>query len=328
MEDRVVVTYQPDEEEREMYQKCLGDLAQVTSLENLRDRGWRKAMGEANVIISRSFSPEEIPQGDILCMTRATFIQLIFSGADNVPFALIPEQATVATNSGAFAEPIAEHVLAMTLSLAKSLCQKHDLLARGEFDQSGLNRQLNGQVCGIIGFGGNGKAVAKIMSAIGMRVYGINRSGITDGPVDFIGAVDDLKKVLEESDVVVLTLPLTRETMDVIGHKQLEWMKRDAILINVARGGVVNQKALYAHMRANPDFRVGIDTWWSEPSSHGVFTLQYPFFDLPNLIASPHIADHVPGMMSRATKRALENVRNYLLGKPVRGVVKRSDYVG
>jgi phosphoglycerate dehydrogenase-like enzyme len=89
-----------------------------------------------------------------------------------------------------------------------------------------------------------------------------------------------------------------------------------------------NQKALYEHMKANPDFRVGIDTWWSEPSSHGIFTLEHPFFELQNLIGSPPIADHVPGMMPKATKQALENVKNYLLGKAVHGVVKRNDYVG
>jgi len=221
MRNRVVVTYAPDEEERESYRKCLGDLAPVAYLENLSGRDRRKALGEANVIISYSFSPEEIRQGDIPCMMSTTFIQLIFSGADNAPFALIPEQITVASNPGAFAEPI-----------------------------------------------------------------------------------------------------------DLIDYRELEWMKRDAILINVARGGIVNQKALYEHMKANPDFRVGIDTWWSEPSSHGIFTLEHPFFELQNLIGSPHIADHVPGIMPKATKQALENVKNYLLGKAVHGVVKRNDYVG
>lgn len=91
MRNRVVVPYAPDEEERESYRKCLGDLAQVTYLENLSGRDRRKALGEANVIISCSFSPEEIRQGDIPCMMSTTFIQLIFSGADNVPSALIPE---------------------------------------------------------------------------------------------------------------------------------------------------------------------------------------------------------------------------------------------
>ncbi len=327
MENRIVVTYTPNEEEQKIYQDCIGDLARVVYIEDLPEKDRIEMLEDADVIISQSFSQKEIQQGEISSISRAKFIQLIFSGADNVPFELIPEEITVASNPGAFAEPIAEHVLAMTLSLAKSLYQKHELLVSGEFDRSGFNKFLKGGVCAIVGFGGNGKEVAKIMRAIGMKVYGINRMGITDVPVDFIGTIDELKKVLEESDVVVLTIPLTQKTRDLISHKELEWMKQDAILINVARGDVINQEALYEHMKANPDFSVGIDTWWSEPDFHGTFKLDYPFFEMPNLIGSPHIADHVPGMMPKATKKALENVKNYLLGKKIQGVLKREDYL-
>jgi glycerate dehydrogenase len=327
MKYSVVVLYTPKEGEEKIYQECFGGLAQVTFIDDRPQNDRIEALEQADVIISRSLSKKEIQPAEISSINKAKFVQLIFAGADNVPFAIIPEEMTVASNPGAFAEPIAEHVLAMALSLAKSLHRKHELLARGEFDQPGFNQFLKGGICGIVGFGGNGKEIAKAMNGIGMKIYAINRHGKTDGFVDFIGAMDQLKKVLEESDVVVLTIPLTRKTRDLIGRTELEWMKRDAILINVARGGIINQKALYEHMEANPDFRVGIDTWWSEPASHGSFNLEYPFFELPNLIGSPHIADHVPGMMPKATKRALENVRNYLFGKEVRGVLKRGDYL-
>ena len=103
-------------------------------------------------------------------------------------------------------------------------------------------------------------------------------------------------------------------------------MKPDAILINVARGDIINQKALYEHMASHPEFRTGIDTWWSEASSHGKFKLEYPFFDLPNFLGSPHNADIVPHAMLNATRQALNNVKNYLQGHPVRGVLKREDY--
>lgn len=327
MEKCVAVTYMPNELEQKVYRDCIGGLAQITCIENLPEKERIEVLKQADVIVSMSFSQKEIQHREISSICKARFIQIIFSGADSVPFEIIPEEITVASNPGAFAEPIAEHVLAMTLSLAKSLPRKHELLARGKFDRSGFNRFVKGGVCGIIGIGGNGKEIAKIMSAIGMKVYGINRNGKTDAPVDFIGTIDNMRKVLEESDVVVLTVPLTQETRNLISYTELEWMKRDAILINVARGAVINQEALYKHMKANPDFRVGIDTWWSEPDFHGTFNLEYPFFELQNLIGSPHIADHVPGMMPEATKKALENVKNYLLGKKVQGVLKREDYL-
>ena len=104
-------------------------------------------------------------------------------------------------------------------------------------------------------------------------------------------------------------------------------MKPDAILINVGRGDVIDQPALYAHLKSNPDFRAGIDTWWSEPVSHEDFTMEYPFCKLPNFIGSPHIADHVPGSIAHATRWALENVKNYLLGKDIHSVLNRSDYL-
>jgi phosphoglycerate dehydrogenase-like enzyme len=126
---------------------------------------------------------------------------------------------------------------------------------------------------------------------------------------------------------VVVTTPLTRETRDMIAEKELQWMKKDAILINVGRGDVINQRALYEHLKAHPDFRAGIDTWWSEPVGKEDFILNYPFFNLPNIIGSPHIADHVPGAMLNATRSALENVRNFLLGNKLRGVLNREDYL-
>ena len=104
-------------------------------------------------------------------------------------------------------------------------------------------------------------------------------------------------------------------------------MKPDAILINVGRGDVINPQALYEHLKSNPDFRAGIDTWWSEPVSQGNFTLEYPFYKLPNFIGSPHNADHVPGAILHATRLALENVKHFLLGEDIRGVLDRSDYL-
>jgi len=159
-----------------------------------------------------------------------------------------------------------------------------------------------------------------------MKIFGINRRGTTDAPVEFVGKASDLKKALENSDVVVVTTPLNRETRDLIGRNELEWMKEDAILINAGRGDVINQKALYDHLKSHPNFRAGIDTWWSEPADRGELTLDFPFFELPNIIGSPHCADHVPQSMAGATRKALENVKRFLLGNNIRGVLDRDDY--
>jgi phosphoglycerate dehydrogenase-like enzyme len=132
---------------------------------------------------------------------------------------------------------------------------------------------------------------------------------------------------LQAADVVVVTPPLTRETRNLIGKKELTWMKPVAIVINVGRGDVINQQALYTHLETNPDFRAGIDTWWSEPTGTEAFIRDYPIFDLPNNIGSPHVADHVPYSMPDATRIALGNVRNFLMGNDIRGVLNRNDYL-
>jgi phosphoglycerate dehydrogenase-like enzyme len=201
------------------------------------------------------------------------------------------------------------------------------LLQQGIFDQSGQNKLLKGCVCGIIGLGGNGAAVAKKMRALGLKIYAVDVNPTPCIEVDFYGSTEeDLFEVLHRSDIVVLTVPLTRHTRGMIGQEALNKMKNDAILINVARGEVIQQEALYAYLLANHDFKVGIDTWWEEPASHGAFRVKYPFFDLPNVIGSPHIADMVPGTMLSATRLAVENIRNLLTGKAIRGVLSRQDY--
>ena len=322
----VFVTYEPGVDEREIYREILEDLAQIHFRKNESESKRIKLLKEAEIIIALSFSQKEIDPAEISLLQNVRFIQLIYAGADNIPFKLIPEDIILASNAGAFAEPIAEHVLALVLALAKDLMPNNKMLGEGRFDRSGFNQELRGGICGIIGFGGNGKAIAGTMQAMGMQVYGINRSGKTDASIDFIGHTTDLKTVLESSDVVVVTTPLNRDTRDLIGEKELAWMKEDAILINVGRGDVINQKALYDHLKSHPDFRAGIDTWWSEPADRGELELDFPFFELSNIIGSPHCADHVPQSMPGATRKALENVKRFLLGNNIRGVLDRNDY--
>ena len=326
MDKNIIVTYNPGTGEKEIYRDILEDLAQVHYIKDSSKNDRIELLNTADIIIALSFSQKEINHTEISLLQKVRFIQLIYAGADNIPFEFIPHDIILASNVGAFAKPIAEHVLALTLALAKKLVPKNKQMREGKFDRSGFNQELRGGVCGIIGFGGNGKEIAKTMQAMGMQIHGINRSGKADSSIDFIGSVDAIRKVLEASHVLVVTTPLTRDTKDLIGRQELGWMRKDAILINVGRGAVINQKALYDHLKTNPDFRAGIDTWWSEPVGNEAFKLDYPFFDLPNIIGSPHIADHVPGSMPNATRRALENVKNFLIGNKLRGMLRREDY--
>jgi phosphoglycerate dehydrogenase-like enzyme len=323
---QIAITYLANQQERRAIDSVLGDISDIFYLPGLKSQERTFVLEKSDVILSRSFAETEITLQDVVQLKSTRLIQLIFAGADKVPFAGIPENIMVASNAGAFANPLAEHVLAMTLCLAKSIMPRHLQLVNGNFNQSGYGKELRGGICGIIGMGGNGVAIARLMKGVGMQVHGVNRSATSSFPLDFIGAANHMDAVLKRSDVVVLTVPLTRQTRNLIGRHELQLMKPDAILINVARGKVIDQQALYNHLRTTPSFGAGIDTWWSEPGDPQGFKLDYPFFDLPNLVGSPHNADDVPGAMTAATKIAAQSIRDFLEGKAIRGKVNPTDY--
>jgi len=320
------VTFTPDEKEMQILQSILGNISEIGCLPDLNPVERAGVLAKTDVILARSFARAEVDPGEVAGLENTRLVQLLFAGVNNVSFDRLPSGVKVAGNAGAFAGPIAEHVLGMALCLAKKMLSGHQSLSRGKFESSVFSRELHGGTCSIIGMGGNGAAIANLMKQIGMRVLGINRSGTATVDLDFMGTLDDMDKVLESSDVVVLTMPLTNATVNMIGKRELRLMKPDAILINVARGKVIDQAALYRHLKDTPTFGAGIDTWWSEPGDPEGFTLDFPFFDLPNLIGSPHKADHVPGTMHTAVKKAADNIRNFLEGKPIRGKVDRADY--
>jgi phosphoglycerate dehydrogenase-like enzyme len=222
---------------------------------------------------------------------------------------------------------MSEHVLAMTLSLAKRLPQRHAALAAGRFDKWQPALTLDGASCGILGLGGTGTATARLMTAFGARIHAINRSGRSADGAEFTGTLADLDRVLAVADVLVIALPLTRATRGLIGERELALMKPTAIVVNVARGPLIDQGALYRHLRAHPDFGAGIDTWWDEPTGDAPFRTDYPFFDLPNLIGSPHNSSIVAGAMVSAARLAAENVHRHLRDEAVTGIVRRAEYL-
>jgi phosphoglycerate dehydrogenase-like enzyme len=191
----------------------------------------------------------------------------------------------------------------------------------------GVGDARRGLLKDILGFGGIGRATARLMRGLGLRIYAVNTGGRTDEPVEFIGMLEDLKHVLSSSDVVVISLPLMKATRGLIGKQELGWMKPDAILINVSRGAVIDEGALYEHLRSHPRFQAGLDVWWIEPFGAGEFRLDYPFPSLPNVLGSPHNSAMVPGINKEGTRRAGENVKRFLRGEQVAGMVIREDYV-
>ncbi len=323
----VAVSYPVDGEYTAINTEVLGDVARLSFLDGLPAAEQAAALHQADALIGWRLD-RELPAGALASAPKLGFLQLLSAGLDSVDFSAIPPRTAVAGNVGAYAEPIAEHVMAMTLSLCKHLQAEHEAMARGQFRRGVMSRTLHGAVCGILGFGGIGQATARLMRPFGARIHALNGSGQTTEPVDWIGADADLDQLLAASDVLVISIPLTAATRGLIGKRELALMKPDAILVNVARGAIIDEQALYDHLRANPGFCAAIDAWWHEPWNGGGFRTDYPFFELPNLLGSPHNSGDVPGVEQLAARRAAENTRRFLDGEPVRGVARRADYPG
>jgi phosphoglycerate dehydrogenase-like enzyme len=322
----VAVSYPADHDFTQINSAILGADATVVWTHELDEAGRTRVLRSADALLAWDLAAE-VPAGALDQAARLGLVQLLSAGVDAVDFSALPGRLTVASNAGAYAGPMSEHVLAMTLSLAKHLPQRHAALAAGRYDKWLPSLVLNGSVCGILGFGGTGAATARLMSALGARIHAVNRTGQTSEPVEFIGTLADLDRVLAAADVLVITLPLTLTTRGLLGSRELALMKPAAILVNVARGAIIDQRALYEHLSTHPQFSAGIDTWWAEPAGERPFRTAYPFFDLPNVLGSPHNSSIVTGTMLSAARLAAENVRRYLRGEAVAGVVRRTDYV-
>ena len=320
------VSYPADDEFAQINTRVLDGSARVAFLHGRPDDEVREVLGQADVLLGWHLG-EELPAGALQDSARLRFVQLLSAGADSVDYAALPERLPLAANVGAYAQPMAEYVIAVTLALARRLPQRHAEMARGEFGMWKPVLTLDGAVCVILGFGGIGKATARMMRAFGARIYAVNTSGASSEPTDFIGTLADLGRVLAEADVLVIALPLTRATRGRIGERELALMKPAAILVNVGRAAIVDERALYEHLRDQPEFCAGLDTWWHEPGPGSAFSTEYPFFDLPNIIGSPHNSGVTDGALQVGARMAAENVRRFLRGEPVTGVVRREEYL-
>jgi phosphoglycerate dehydrogenase-like enzyme len=306
----IVVSFKVDEEQRNLLKSAFEGNAEINFLKD-SDKGKYNLLESADILFC--WNPgKELKDVKKTSLKNLEFVQVLSAGFDHLDFSLFPANCNIASNKGAYAEPMAEHILAMILAFYKKLFENHKKLSKGEFNQRGTNRSLKDSVCGILGFGEIGKATAKLLRACGTKVYGINTSGKTNKDIEFIGTLKDLDYVLKNSDVVTISLSLNRETKDLINKDRLNLMKRDALLVNVARGGIINEKDLYNHLKANPEFSAGIDAWWTEPFTKGEFKTNYPFFELPNLLGSPHNSALVPGIILHAIKEAAINILKFI----------------
>ena len=318
---KLVVTFRTDNEQREYLNSIFEGKVELEFLKDSDKSDYNNILTNTDILLTWNPS-RELYNVDKKSLSKVKFVQLLSAGNDHIDFNMFRTDCKMTNNKGAYAEPMAEHILTMILAIYKNLFENHKKLSDGEFNQTGLNRLLKNSVCGILGFGGIGKAAASLLEAFGTKIYAINTSGKTNEKVEFIGTLNDLDYVLKNSDVIVISLPLNKKTSGLINKNKFELMKADAVLINVARGEIIVEKDLYNHLKSHPEFSAGIDAWWIEPFTDRKFEINYPFFELPNLLGSPHNSALVPGIFLYGIKKAANNILKFIEGKEVETVHK------
>ena len=309
----LVVTFDVGRVGREVVCEVIGEVADIIFLTEVKAADRADVLRRADVLFARNTVTDLTPDERAM-IGAARLLQFYTAGIDFIPLQELPAELPIASNGGAFAEPMAEHALAMALSAVKRLPIEHRNLAVGAFNQFTPNRMLSGLICGIFGFGGVGVATARLMRAIGMTIHAINRRGQSAEPTEWIGTPDQLDELLRASDVLVIAAPLSRATENRVGTRELSLMKDDAILVNLARGEIINETALFEHLQGHPSFTACLDAWWVEPVRHGTFQMHHPFLELPNVLGSPHNSASVRSWGQIAFRRAAENCRRVLMG--------------
>jgi glycerate dehydrogenase len=325
MERPVVLLAVPmPEERRRIAREKIGSLAEVVVRADLSDEELARRAPEIDVLVTGGF-PRDITDEVWSRMARLKLLQTLAAGVDHLPYDRIPARVTVCSNAGAYGVSIGEHSMALLLAAAKNVVRHTEAIRAGRFPQDLLGKSVRGKTLGVVGLGGIGGEAARLARGLGMRVVGINRRGASDAPVAWCGTMADLDRLLRESDFVLLSIPLTRHTLGMIGARELGLMKPDAVLINIARGKLIREKDLYEHLKANPGFVAALDVWWVYPKGEGrPFT--EPLHELPNVVMTPHVAWAVPEQSARSLEAALENVTRFLRGEPPRNVVDREEY--
>lgn len=280
-------------------------------------------------------SAEWAREGDGACV-QATFdssrrlgLTIVpFSGVDWLPPEWVPTGSVVCNvNNGG--DPIAEYVMGAMLNVEIPFREMDAELREHRWTWGGssvVGRQhgeLQGKTIGLVGYGRIGQRVAELASAFRMRAIAVSRSPGSSQPLSWWRGMDSLPQLLAESDYVLLCVPGGSATTDLIGAKELDAMKSSAVLINVARGTVVNEQALYAALKGRCIRGAIVDTWYMYPTQSSPVGApgHLPFETLDNLVMTPHAAGWTDALETRRIETIVKSVGRYLREETLMDVV-------
>ena len=278
-----------------------------------------------------------LPQTEVLCAygvpnnlrelaSNLRWLQFPGAGVDSLrPTGLLDADSgvTITTASGIHAASISEYVFGSMLMFNRSWPEMVRLQDRHIWPRNSSwynlgGRELVDQTLGIIGLGSIGRQIAHLGKAFGMRVIATRRSASEadqqqEPDVDQLYPMSQLHEVLQQSDYVVLAVPLTSETENLIGEPELRAMRRNAYLVNIARGKVIDEDALIRALREQWIAGAGLDVTAEEP-----LPSESPLYAMPNVILTPHISGESEHYERRLADLFADNLRRYRSGQPLR----------
>jgi phosphoglycerate dehydrogenase-like enzyme len=247
------------------------------------------------------------------------WIQLISAG---VPQDLCPParqaQITVTNLAGLYGNSIAEHALGLMLMLARNLhvALRNQQQRKWDRDVARTMADLQGKTLAVVGLGNIGQGIARLARAYGMRVVGCRRTDRPSSAVDQLYARSDLHSMLAEADYVAVAAPLIPSTTGMLGPAEFRAMKPGAVYINVSRGPVAQEAALLEALRSGQVSAAALDVFAEEPLPQ-----EHPFWTMPQVVVSPHFSGETINTSSRPAERFARNLRAWLAGTPLEGVV-------
>ncbi|HSH52174.1 MAG TPA: NAD(P)-dependent oxidoreductase [Bacteroidales bacterium] len=236
-------------------------------------------------------------------------ISVAFAGVDHIAMDVCHEKGIVVSNAAGYSNhAVSELTIGSVVNLYRKILW-NDHQTRNLSDRQGfLGSELHGKTFGIIGTGQIGLQVARLANAFGCKVLAFNRSRKNIPNVEF----SNLDYLLKNSDIVSLHLPLTNKTKHLIAENKIKLMKKTAILINTARGPVVDYHALATALKNKNIAGAAIDVYEKEPP----LDKDHPLFDAPNILLTPHIGYATKEAIQLRGKIVIDNISQWMAGKP------------
>jgi len=281
------------------------------------------AAADAEILVSNHWHADYPPA------PRVRLVQSVATGVELIELAALPAGVAVC-NAFGHESAIAEYVVMVMLAWHHRLLQ-----ISGEFRENASWRtswvhggaphgEVRGSTLGIVGYGRVGREVARRAAPFGCRILAVNRTPREPEPgVEDVLPLAALDRMLPECDTVALCTALGAETTGLFDARRLSLMKSSAFLINIARGQIVDEDAIYSALRDRTIGGAAIDVWWqyptaAEPERRGS---RHPFHKLPNVIATPHNSGWTDGMVERRWNEIANNINRFVRGAPVINLV-------